>query len=38
MPRTISLLDRVQIASPCPMKWEDMVGDDRNQLGGEGDT
>lgn len=24
----LSLLDRVQIASPCPAKWEDMAGDD----------
>jgi hypothetical protein len=31
MPRTISLgvLDTVRIASPCPVPWDDMQGDDR---------
>jgi hypothetical protein len=24
-----SLLDNVRIASPCPAKWDDMIGDDR---------
>lgn len=31
MPRTISLLDRVRIASPCDMPWEAMQGDDRTR-------
>lgn len=31
MPATISLplLDRAQVAAPCPAKWEDMTGDDK---------
>lgn len=31
MSRTVSLslLDRVQIASPCPVRWEDMRGDEK---------
>jgi hypothetical protein len=29
MPRTVSLLQHVEIASPCPARWEDMVGDER---------
>jgi hypothetical protein len=24
-----SILDRIQIASPCPAKWEEMTGDDK---------
>ncbi|MCB9845045.1 MAG: hypothetical protein H6811_03535 [Phycisphaeraceae bacterium] len=33
MPRSVSLdvLDRIEIASPCPMRWEDMAGDDRTR-------
>ena len=33
MPQTVSLrlLDRVRIASPCPVKWEQMEGDDRQR-------
>jgi hypothetical protein len=26
---SLPLLDRVEIASPCPARWEDMAGDDR---------
>jgi hypothetical protein len=31
MNRTVSLplLDRIHVATPCPARWEDMVGDDR---------
>jgi hypothetical protein len=29
MSDTSSLLDRVQIAKPCPARWEDMLGDER---------
>jgi hypothetical protein len=29
MSKTISLIQRVEIASPCPAKWDDMVGDER---------
>jgi len=29
MARDISLLDRVRIASPCDVGWDNMVGDDR---------
>lgn len=32
MLRTISLLQRVEIASPCPAKWEEMDGDDRKRF------
>ncbi len=28
----LSILDRVRIASPCSMKWEDMEGDDRTRF------
>jgi hypothetical protein len=33
MPTTVSLplLDRVQIASPCTARWDDMTGDDRTR-------
>lgn len=31
MPRTISLLDRVRIASPCNVPWESMKGDNRTR-------
>lgn len=33
-PRTLSLslLDRVEIASPCHARWEDMTGDDRTRF------
>jgi hypothetical protein len=31
MPRTVALdvLDRIRIASPCPVRWDQMEGDDR---------
>jgi hypothetical protein len=29
MARTISLIQRVQVASPCSASWDDMAGDDR---------
>lgn len=34
MSRTVSLrlIDRVKIAAPCPMKWEDMAGDDKRRF------
>jgi hypothetical protein len=32
MSRTVSLVQRVQIASPCPAKWDEMVGDDRSRF------
>ena len=32
MSKVVSLVQRVQIASPCPAKWEDMVGDDRSRF------
>jgi len=37
MNRSVSLdvLDRIQIASPCHMRWEDMAGDDRKRFCGE---
>lgn len=28
----LQLLDRIEIASPCSARWEDMVGDDRKRL------
>jgi hypothetical protein len=37
MARTVSLslLDTVEIASPCPARWEDMQGDERSRFCGE---
>lgn len=37
MPRTVSLgvLDNVRIASPCPVSWDDMQGDDRVRFCGQ---
>src|SRR5688572_5083696 len=32
MPRTVSLIQRVEIASPCPAKWDDMVGDEKSRF------
>lgn len=29
------LIDRVQIAAPCPAKWDDMVGDERTRFCGQ---
>src|SRR5512140_261376 len=26
--RRLPMLDRIRVASPCPAKWEDMIGDD----------
>jgi hypothetical protein len=36
MARTVALdiLDRIEIASPCPVKWEEMQGDDRMRFCG----
>ena len=31
-PRKISLLQRVQVASPCPARWDEMDGDDRSRF------
>lgn len=28
-PRSLPLLDRIRVASPCTASWDDMVGDDR---------
>ena len=33
--RETSLLDDVRIASPCPAKWDDMIGDDRVRFCGQ---
>jgi hypothetical protein len=30
--RRLPLLDQVKVASPCPAKWDDMVGDDRKRF------
>lgn len=35
MPPTQDVLDRVTIASPCSVKWDDMTGDDRVRLCGQ---
>lgn len=35
MSTTISLVQRVHIASPCPASWESMVGDDRVRFCGQ---
>lgn len=32
MPKTLSLLQRAEIASPCPAKWDEMEGDDRKRF------
>src|SRR5689334_9195454 len=32
MPRNISLVQQIQIASPCPASWEQMEGDDRKRF------
>ena len=32
MPRTFSLVQRVEIASPCPASWAEMSGDDRGRF------
>jgi len=32
MNRTISLVQQVQIASPCTAKWDEMIGDDRSRF------
>jgi hypothetical protein len=29
---TLDILDRVQVASPCTKRWDDMVGDDRRRF------
>jgi hypothetical protein len=31
MPSVLRLLDQVQVAAPCPAKWEEMTGDDRSR-------
>ena len=31
----LEILDRLRIASPCPMRWDDMQGDDRKRFFGE---
>ncbi|MCG3130137.1 MAG: hypothetical protein FLDDKLPJ_00885 [Phycisphaerae bacterium] len=35
MPKNLSLLDRVRVASPCPASWENMTGDDRSRFCGQ---
>jgi hypothetical protein len=30
--RRLPLLDQVKVASPCPAKWDDMIGDARKRL------
>lgn len=30
--RKLPLLDQVRVASPCPAKWDEMVGDDRKRF------
>lgn len=37
MGRSLSLdvLDRLQVASPCPVRWDDMQGDDRKRFCGQ---
>jgi hypothetical protein len=30
--RRLPLLDQVKVASPCPAKWDDMIGDDRKRF------
>ena len=35
MARDINLLNDIQIATPCPAKWEDMTGDDRTRFCGQ---
>ena len=37
MSRTVqlSILDRIEVASPCPAAWEDMRGDERSRFCGE---
>ena len=32
---TLSILDRIEIASPCPASWDDMEGDDRSRFCGQ---
>lgn len=34
-PEDLELLARVRIASPCPMKWSDMQGDEKKRLCGQ---
>ncbi|MCB9845044.1 MAG: hypothetical protein H6811_03530 [Phycisphaeraceae bacterium] len=29
---SLDILDRIEIASPCPMRWEDMEGDARRRM------
>lgn len=33
-PRSLPLLDRVRVASPCTASWDDMVGDERSRFCG----
>jgi hypothetical protein len=37
MSRTVSLslLDRIEIASPCTVEWDSMTGDDRSRFCGQ---
>ena len=35
MSKTISLVQRVEIASPCPASWDSMVGDERVRFCGQ---
>ncbi|HWB18977.1 MAG TPA: hypothetical protein VG711_01660 [Phycisphaerales bacterium] len=32
MGKTVSLVQRIEVASPCPAKWEEMVGDERSRF------
>jgi hypothetical protein len=32
MSRTVSLIQRVEIATPCPARWDDMVGDTKSRF------
>ena len=32
---SLSLLDRIEVASPCPVTWESMTGDDRVRFCGQ---
>ena len=29
---SLDVLDQIRVASPCPKRWEDMVGDDRKRF------
>src|SRR5215471_8193220 len=32
--RSLPMLERVEIASPCSVRWDDMMGDDRARMCG----